>query len=176
GGVSLSVAQLTANSIPAIVVGAGTNGRSLVDVWGWNTSTATFSSLSGSSGFAAFTGPSSNSPIQVTTVNGNDGIASSILAVQGPGGTASQVVELNILSVSPLSLAAPMAIPGNYPGPYTIAAIDSVLSNLSAAKPLAIASATNSAKAAAALALTTSNKKSTAPTPLPNWFFALLSW
>jgi hypothetical protein len=174
--VSLSVAKLSANSIPDIVVGAGANGRSLVDVWGWNTSTATLSSLSGSTGFAAFTGPSSNSAIQVATQNNSAGIADAILAVQGPGGTASQVVDLNILSVSPLSLSSPTAIPGSYPGPYAIAAIDSVLSSLPAATPLAVAS-TSSVKAAAALATTTTTgEKATVTTQLPNWFFALLSW
>ena len=175
GGVSLSVAQLKANSIPDIVVGAGADGRSLVDIWGWNTTTATFTSLSGSSGFAAFANPSYNSPIQVTTLNNGSGIAQSILAVQGPGGTTNQVVELGILSVSPLSLSAPTAIPGSYPGPYTIAAIDSVLSTLPVAKSSATSAASSSAAAAAAL-VTTTNKKSTVPSQLPDWFFALLSW
>ena len=173
---SLSTARLSANSIPDIVVGAGAGGRSLVDIWGWNTATATLSSLSGSSGFAAFSGPSSTSPVQVTTQNGNNGIAHSILAVQGPGGTTSQVVQLNILRISPLSLSSPVALPGSYPGPYTIAAIDSVLSTLPTAKPLAITAATGSTKAAAALATTTTNQKSTASTQVPNLFFSLLSW
>ena len=175
GGVSLSVAKLAANAIPAIVVGAGANGRSLVDVWGWNTATTTLSSLSGSGGFAAFTGPSSNAAIQVTTQNNSSGIATAILAAQGPGGTASQVVQLEILGVSPLSFSSPTAIAGSYPGPYTVAAIDSVLSSLSTATPLATTSLTGSVSAAAALA-TTTNKKSTVPTQLPNLFFALLSW
>jgi len=172
GGVSLGVANLSANSIPDIVVGAGADGRSLVDIWAWNTANATLSSLSGSSGFAAFTGPSYNSAVQVATLTNSAGVANAILAVQGPGGTVSQVVELDILSVSPLSLSSPKAIPGTYPGPYTIAAIDKVFSSLASST----SSAAGSVKAAAALSTTTTNNKSKASTQLPNSIFALLSW
>jgi len=176
GGVSLSVAQLSAGSLPDIVVGAGANGRSLVDIWGWNTANDTLSSLSGSRGFAAFTGPSANAAVQVATLNNGAGIADAILAVQGPGGTASQVVQLDILSVSPLSLSAPEAIPGSYPGPYTIAAIDNVLSGLPTASPLASSSASGAVKGAAALTTTTTNNKPTVPAQPADWLFALLCW
>ena len=37
GGVSLSVARISASLIPDIVVGAGVVGGSMVDVWAWNT-------------------------------------------------------------------------------------------------------------------------------------------
>ena len=56
GGVSLSVARISASLTPDIVVGAGVDGHSRVDVWAWNTSSATLSSLSANGmGFAAFT-------------------------------------------------------------------------------------------------------------------------
>jgi hypothetical protein len=87
GGVSLSVARINADLIPDIVVGAGANGRSLVDVWAWNdTSSARLSSLSANGiGFAAFTDTSRNAPVQVAAVDINgDGIADEILAAQGP--------------------------------------------------------------------------------------------
>jgi len=178
GGVSLSVARVNADLIPDIVVGAGANGRSLVDVWTWNTTTATLSSLSGpgSSGFAAFTDPSRNVPVQVTTLDKNgDGIADSIFAVQGPGGTTGHVVKFDILGVSPLSLSSPTAISGNYPGPYTIAAINNVLPSLPITKSLATTPAINSANVAAAIASANTVKTTPKATaPIPNWFFARL--
>ena len=173
GGVSLSVARLSTSPIPDIVVGTGANGRSLVNAWGWNTATATLSSLSAanSSGFAAFTDPSRNAPIQVAADASGTVIADAIYAVQGPGGTASQVVKLEILNTSPFTLSSPAAIPGNYPGPYNIAAIDGVLSSLPMAAPLA----TSSASAAAALASTNTQKKAQqAAAQLPSWYFAML--
>jgi hypothetical protein len=62
GGVFLDVARINADLIPDIVVGAGVNGDSLVDVWAWsNTSSATLSSLSANGiGFTAFTGATRN--------------------------------------------------------------------------------------------------------------------
>ena len=36
GGVSLAVAQLTSTPVQSIVVGAGTGGQSLVNIWGYN--------------------------------------------------------------------------------------------------------------------------------------------
>jgi hypothetical protein len=143
GGVSLSAARVNSDLIPDIVVGAGVNGRSLVDVWAWNTANASLSSLSGGSGFAAFTGASSNSQINVATVT-NNGVAQSILAVQGPGGTSQQVVEMDILATSPLALSPPVAIPGSYAGPHTIAAVNSV-STGTTATPVVTTSASSSA-------------------------------
>lgn len=126
GGVSLSVARVNADQIPDIVVGAGVNGGSLVDVWAWsNTSSATLSSLSANGiGFAAFTDASRTAPVQVAAQDTTgDGIADTILAVQGPGGTTGQIRAFKITSVSPLQVAAPTLIPGSFPGPYVIATI-----------------------------------------------------
>ncbi|MBC7819723.1 MAG: VCBS repeat-containing protein, partial [Planctomycetaceae bacterium] len=135
GGVSLSLAQINADHIPDIVVGAGSNGGSLVDVWAWsNTSAATLSSLSANGlGFAAFTGASRRAPVQVTTLDTDgDDIADAILAVQGPGGTTGQIRQFNITNDSPLEVSAPTVIPGSFLGPFFIATVN----NPSPALPL----------------------------------------
>jgi hypothetical protein len=127
GGVSLSVARINADLIPDIVVGAGPNGGSLVDVWAWNnTSSATLSSLSANGlGFAAFTGASQSAPVQVTTLdNDGDGIADVILAAQGPGGATGQIHAFDIITASPLVVASLPAVPGSYLGPYFIATVN----------------------------------------------------
>jgi hypothetical protein len=126
GGVSLSVARINADLVPDIVVGAGVNGGSLVDVWAWsNTSSATLASLSANGiGFVAFTGASRTAPVQVATLDTNgDGIADAILAAQGPGGTTGQIRVFNIISVSPLQVLPATAVPGSFPGPYFIATV-----------------------------------------------------
>ncbi|MEX0744440.1 MAG: ice-binding family protein [Phycisphaeraceae bacterium] len=135
GGVSLSVARINADLIPDIVVGAGVNGRSMVDVWAWNnTSSATLSSLSANGiGFAAFTDPSRNASVQVATLDTNgDDIADVILVVQGPGGTTDQIRVFNITSVSPLLVSPPTSVPGSFPGPYFIATVTSPIGVVSA--------------------------------------------
>ena len=126
GGVSLSVARINADLIPDIVVGAGVNGRSLVDVWAWSTTAAArLSSLSANGiGFAAFTDASRNAPVQVAAVDTNgDGIADEILVVQGPGGTTGQIRAFNIVSAAPLQVSPPTIVPGSFPFPYFIASI-----------------------------------------------------
>jgi hypothetical protein len=120
------VARINADLIPDIVVGAGVNGGSLVDVWAWsNTTSATLSSLSANGiGFAAFTDASRNAPVQVAALDTTgDGIADVILAVQGPGGTTGQIRAFNITSVSPLQVSPPTAVPGSFFYPYFIATI-----------------------------------------------------
>jgi hypothetical protein len=138
GGVSLAVARLTAAPMDSIVTGAGTGGGSLVNVWGWNAATNSFSGLLGA-GVAAF--PGSNLPINVATlVNNVDNslgtsvnVASAILAVQDAGGTTGQVNQLDITSTAPLTLTAPFALPPNslgtlppWAGPDTLAVINYV--------------------------------------------------
>jgi hypothetical protein len=126
GGVSLSVARINADLIPDIVVGAGVMGGSLVDVWAWNnTSSATLSSLSANGiGFPAFDVASRNAPVQVAALDTNgDHIADVILAVQGPGGTTSQIRAFNITNVAPLQVSPLPAVPGSFLGPYFIATI-----------------------------------------------------
>ena len=98
GSVALSVARIDADLIPDIVVGAGANGRSQVDVWAWDTtSSAALYSLSANGvGFSAFTDTSRNAPVRVATMDTNgDDIADVILAVQGSGGTQGNRVSVN---------------------------------------------------------------------------------
>ena len=126
GGVSLSVARINADLVPDIVVGAGVNGGSLVDVWGWsNTPSATLASLSANGlGFAAFTGTSQTAAVQVATMDTNgDAIADVILAAQGPSGITGQINEFDIISTAPLQVSLATAVPGTYPGPSYIATI-----------------------------------------------------
>ncbi len=127
GGASLDVARINADPIPDIVVGAGVNGRSLVDVWAWNSSSsATLASLSANGvGFAAFTDSSRNSPVQVAAQDADgDGVAEAIFAVQGPGGTTGQIRQFTIVTASPLVVAAASTVPGSFPGPYFIATVE----------------------------------------------------
>ena len=136
GGVSLSVARINADLVPDIVVGAGSNGGSLVDVFAWsNTSNATLSSLSANGlGFAAYTGPNRIAPVQVAALDTNgDDIADTILTAQGPSGTTGQIRAFNITSVSPLVVSSATVIPGSYLGSFFIA----TLTNPSPLLPLA---------------------------------------
>lgn len=126
GGVSLDVARFTSSPIPDILVGAGVNGRSMVDVWAWSASSAaTLSSLSANgTGFAAFTDASKNSPVEVAAVDTmNSGIANQILVAQGPGGTTKQIRAFDVTGASPLEVSAFTAIPGTYTDPYFVAAV-----------------------------------------------------
>ena len=126
GGVSLATARINNDQIPDIVLGAGVNGGALVDVWAWsNTVPATLASTSSNGkGFAAFTDPSRNSPLQVAALDTNgDDVSDTIVAVQGPGGTTDQIVAFNIISVSPLQVSPAITVTGSFPGPYFIAAI-----------------------------------------------------
>ncbi len=122
GGVSLSVARISASLTPDIIVGAGVAGNSLVDVWAWNTPSPTLSSLSANGmGFAAFTGPSQTAPVEVAAMDtAGNGIADTIIAVQGPGGTTGQIRAFKITSVSPLQVSPPTTVPGSYLQPYFI--------------------------------------------------------
>jgi hypothetical protein len=122
GGVSLSVARISASLTPGIIVGAGVVGGSKVDVWAWNGSSPTLSSLSANgAGFAAFTGPSQTAPVEVAALDTTgDGIADTILAVQGPGGTTGQIRAFKITSVSPLQVGPATTVPGTYLSPYFV--------------------------------------------------------
>ena len=107
-------------------MGAGVLGNSLVDVWAWsNSPSAALSSLSANGiGFPAFTDVSRNSPVHVAAFDRNgDGIAETILATQGPGGTTSEIRAFNITSVSPLQVSSATVVPGVYPGPSFISVV-----------------------------------------------------
>jgi hypothetical protein len=141
GGESVSVARVNADSLPDIVVGAGANGRSMVNVWAWSNSTsATLSSLSANgTGFAAFTDASRNAPVEVAAFDtNNDDIADAILAVQGPGGTTNQIRQFNIISASPLQVAPATSIPSSFLGPYYIATVENAAPLVTAVPPPAL--------------------------------------
>ncbi len=165
GGVSLAVAQLTSVPNQSIVVGAGTGGQSLVNIWGWNGSSYAALSASGVAGFPAFPGTSSNAPVQVATINDPNGVTSAIVAVQGAGATATNVHQLNITSIAPLVLSSPIVSPVPFSGPSTIAVINNVQPQIvpqpvpkpaaaatTTAKPAATAPALTATTAAAATA------------------------
>jgi hypothetical protein len=127
GGVSLDVARFTASLVPDILVGAGVDGHSMVDVWAWSASAAaTLSSLSANgTGFAAFTDASDNSPVEVAAVDTTgDGIADEIVVAQGPGGTTEQIRKFEVTSTAPLEVSAFTTIPGTFLDPYFVAALD----------------------------------------------------
>jgi hypothetical protein len=162
GGVSLAVAQLTSTPNQSIVVGAGTGGQSLVNIFGWDgVSTYQPLSASGVTGFPAFPGTSENAPVQVAVITLPNGIATSIVTVQGAGATATNVHQLDILGVSPLVLSSPIVSPVPFSGPSTIAVINNLQPGVlpvpginSVAKP-ASAPATTAAAAASKPAITT---------------------
>jgi hypothetical protein len=127
GGVSLDVARFTSSLVPDILVGAGVDGHSLVDVWAWTASAnATLYSLaSNGTGFAAFTDASNNSPVEVAALDTTgDGIANKIVVAQGPGGTTEQIRIFDVTSAAPLEVSAFTPLPGSYPDPYFVAAMD----------------------------------------------------
>ena len=125
GGVALATARINNDLIPDIVLGAGVNGGSKIDVWTWNTVSATLSSTSlNGNGFTAFTDSSKNSPLQVTAMDTNgDNISDTIIAVQGPGGTTGRIVAFEIISDSPLQVSPAITITSAFPGPFFVAAI-----------------------------------------------------
>jgi len=95
GGVSLDVARIDGDVIPDIVAGMGVNGQSRIEVWNWNTASATLSLLGAIPD--AFMGPSNNAPVNVAAMDLNgDDIADRILAVQGPIGTVGEVQRFSI--------------------------------------------------------------------------------
>ena len=151
GGVSLAVGRFNADLVPDILVGAGANGQSLVDVWAWNTSNATLTDLSANGrGFAAFTGASSTAPVHVAALDINgDGICDAILATQGPGDYANQLRVFKVTSTSPLTVSTPTTVPGTFLGPFNVTPIGAVspsayMSQVSASLVTAVPQATSS--------------------------------
>ena len=120
GGLSLSVARIDSDFIPDIVVGAGVNGHSKVEVWDWNTGNAKLFRLGG---FVAFTGLSAGATVHVAAKDTNsDGIADTILAIQGTNGngTTGEIHTFDIISTSPFHVVQETPLSG-FPGPWFIA-------------------------------------------------------
>jgi hypothetical protein len=78
GGISVAVADVNGDGVPDVVMGAGTNGSSLIDVWSGKTKTIT-------SQFTAFTGAGNSAPVHVAIAKISSGV-NDILAAQGIGG------------------------------------------------------------------------------------------
>ena len=124
GGVSLDVARIDADGIPDIIAGMGVNGTSRIEVWTWNTATATLALLGAIPD--AFTGPSNNAPVRVAAMDTDgDDIADAIFAVQGPIGTTGEVHRFDITSTSPFTYQQADPLTG-FPGPWFIATSKSV--------------------------------------------------
>ncbi len=120
GGVSLSVGRIDSDLIPDIIVGAGANGGSRVEVWTWNTMNASLSLLGAIP--SAYPGPSKNAPIALAVQDTNaDGIADTIFTVQGPGGLTGEIRRFVILSTAPFTVQEGPDLLG-FPGPWSIAA------------------------------------------------------
>jgi hypothetical protein len=106
GGVTLSIGQWDADAIPDILVGAGINGKSVVDAY----SGSTFTRLARLKAFSSFAKP--NAKVYATSLDTNgDGILDRVYAVQGLQATAgTNGVTVwnrpgNVTSVLPLTSA-----------------------------------------------------------------------
>lgn len=125
GGVSLAAARLDPDSTPTlapadILVGMGTNGTSRIEIWKWNVSDSTLSLRGAIPG--AFAPQSDNAPVRVAALDENaDGLAETILAVQGPIGTTGEVRRFPITATSPFQYHPATPLTG-FPGPWFIAA------------------------------------------------------
>ncbi|MCY2990517.1 MAG: dockerin type I domain-containing protein, partial [Planctomycetota bacterium] len=125
GGVSLDVARVDSNLVPDIVVGAGSLGASRVEVWTWDTNTATISLLGG---FAAFTESdvaSRNAPVRAAAQDLTaGGVVDTIVAVQGPGGMTGEIHSFHLISLVPFTVVlAPNPPRSGLPGPYFVTTI-----------------------------------------------------
>jgi hypothetical protein len=129
GGVFFSVARINSDSIPDLVIGAGSLGGSKVEVWTWNTANATLNKLGS---FAAFADSASKqAPVRVTTLDvTGDGVADKIVVVQGPNGTAGKIRTFNINSLAPFSVTQSLPALAGFPGPQFIASINHPLPSL----------------------------------------------
>jgi hypothetical protein len=83
GGVSVAVADVNGDGVPDVVLGAGANGSSLIDVWSGKTKTIT-------SQFTAFTGAGNNAAVHVSIAKISSGV-NDILAAQGINGQSHQL-------------------------------------------------------------------------------------
>jgi hypothetical protein len=82
-GISVAVADVNGDGVPDLVMGAGSNGGSLVDVWSGKTKTI-------ASQFAAFSGSGSTAPVHVAIAKVSAGV-NDILAAQGIGGQSHAI-------------------------------------------------------------------------------------
>jgi hypothetical protein len=122
------MAKIDGDAIPDIVVGAGSYGKSAVEVWGWNSGSppaaASLTKIPTSPPlFTTFAdSPSSYVPVAVTAFGGM-GATSTIVAVQGPGGTTGQIRTFNLAGTSPFTETPGLTFNG-FSGPWFIAALN----------------------------------------------------
>ena len=87
GGISVAVADVNGDGVPDVVMGAGTNGGSLIDVWSGKTKTIT-------SQFTAFTGAGNTAPVHVAIAKISTGV-NDILAAQGIDGQSHDAQDVH---------------------------------------------------------------------------------
>ena len=132
GGVSLDVARINDDAIPDLVVGAGTDGASQVEVYAWNNSSSNAALLPTPwLAFRAFSGAGNFAPIRVAAQANLAGIADTIYVVQGPGGTAKQILSFDLTRWPPAS----RPVSGTYPAGLFIATVKNAASTASPLDP-----------------------------------------
>jgi hypothetical protein len=90
GGITLDAARINADLIPDFVVSAGNGGKSAIEIWSGLTNDGPDVRLSA---FNAFTGAKTvNAPVHAVAMDTNDdGIAETIVAVQGTDGATGEI-------------------------------------------------------------------------------------
>ncbi|MCY2989819.1 MAG: dockerin type I domain-containing protein, partial [Planctomycetota bacterium] len=133
GGVSLDVAPINVGDlVPDIIVGAGLDGASRVEVYVWNNS-STAAAILPSLAFQAFTGSSNYAPVQIAAQDTNgDNIADAILAAQGPGGKTNQIVSFDITQSPPVRT---WVSGGNHPGGQFITTVKGTVATVGMFEP-----------------------------------------
>jgi hypothetical protein len=90
GGITLDAARINSDAIPDFIVAAGNGGQSAVEIWSGLTNDATDVRLSTFTTFSNTT--TANAPVHATALDTNgDGIADTIVVVQGTDGTSGQI-------------------------------------------------------------------------------------
>jgi len=90
GGITLDAARVNADLIPDFIVAAGNGGKSAIEIWSGLTNDATDVRLST---FNAFSNTkTANAPVHATALDTTgDGIADTIVAVQGTDGASGEI-------------------------------------------------------------------------------------
>jgi uncharacterized repeat protein (TIGR01451 family) len=90
GGITLDAARINADLIPDFIVSAGNGGHSAVEIWSGLTNDAVDVRLATFTTFANT--PTANAPVHAVAIDtNNDGIADTIVAVQGTDGNSGQI-------------------------------------------------------------------------------------
>jgi protocatechuate 3,4-dioxygenase beta subunit len=115
GGVTLSTARVNADAIPDIIVAAGLQGGSTVEIWSGITNDSTDVRLSTFTTFADTT--TKNMPVHATPIDTDaDGDADIIAVVQGTNGKSNQIRSFS-------TTGTPLGILNGFVGPWNIATL-----------------------------------------------------